>query len=102
MSSSCWCASSRKRMIRLTERKWLLLYARLGEEYQHEPSVLLIRGKMRRVLGFTDRRHREWIEAASIRPGEDGKRGYIKEWVCLDFYDDALETWFRLKYAEYL
>jgi hypothetical protein len=37
--------------------------------------------------------------------GEFGMPDYgvlVKDWICLDFFDGALETWFRLKYAEYL
>jgi hypothetical protein len=41
------------------------------------------------------RRHREW------REGDQGGR-YCRDWICLDFYDAGLETWFRLKYAEFL
>jgi len=82
-------------MITLTEPQWAALHARLVRDYQAEPSVMLIRGKMRRTLGFTVRHHREWAET-------QGLSGRIREWICLDFWEPAQETWFRLKYAEFL
>jgi len=90
-------------VIRLTEAEWAALRARLVEDYQEEPSVMLIRGKMRRVLGFTVRHHQERWDMRQLA-GEFGMRDYgvMKDWICLDFYDGALETWFRLKYAEFL
>jgi hypothetical protein len=75
-------------LIQLTEKQWGPLCLRLREE--HPPSVFMIRDVMRRELGFTTRHHREW-------------NGTYYDWfVCLDFYDDRLESWFVLKYAEYL
>lgn len=90
-------------VIQLTESQWTALRARLVEDYQHEPSVMLIRGKMRRVLGFTVRHHQERRDVRQLA-GEFGMRDYgmTKDWICLDFFDPALETWFRLKYAEFL
>jgi len=82
-------------MIRLTEAQWAPLHQRLAQDYHDRPSVMLIRSAMRQTLGFTVRRHREW------REGDQGGR-YCRDWICLDFYDAALETWFRLKYSEFL
>ena len=81
-------------MITLTEKQWADIYNRLAGEVPS--SWLLIRSSMRRNLGFTVRRHREWIHH---RPSE-GKLspGYYQEHVCLDFFDEAQETFFRLKY----
>ena len=47
----------------------------------------MIRDVMKRELGFTTRLHQDW----------DNGRGYI-ETMYLDFYDEASETMFRLKY----
>jgi hypothetical protein len=58
---------------------------------------MTIRAVMRRVLGFTVRHHREWVAEAA---GSAWRQP--RDWVYLDFYDAALETWFRLKYAEFL
>jgi len=73
-------------MIKLTEAEWNIIYQSIAEEYP--PSYLLIRDVMRQELGFTSRRHTEW-EAGLV---------YNNSVIYLDFYDDAQETWFRLKY----
>ena len=84
-------------VIELTESQWETLATRLRQDNQHQPSVMLIRSRMREVLGFTTRQHQRWIET------EHGygcaRREHV---VCLDFFDAAMETWFRLRYAEYL
>lgn len=79
--------------IKLTAKEWRQIRHRLQEEYQTTPSVMLIRGVMRRELGFTTRYHREWVPA----PGYDGYGSY-EDIMYLDFFDDDLETFFRLKY----
>ena len=63
----------------------------------NRPSVMLIRTKMREVLGFTDRSHREWVPT----DGYDGY-GHYKNIVCLDFYDEPKRVFFLLKYGEFL
>jgi hypothetical protein len=74
-------------MITLETREWTRIRKQLKEEYAWKPSVLLIRETMKRELGFTTRYHRVYKE----------QTGYA-EHVCLDFYNDASESWFRLKY----
>lgn len=69
-------------MITLTPSEWTPIRRQLKDDFQWKPSVLMIRDVMRRELGFTVRLHQE---------------NYV-EVICLDFYDDAKETWFRLKY----
>ena len=73
-------------MIKLTETEWAKIHASIAQEYP--PSFLLIRDVMRRELGFTSRRHTEWGEGLV----------HYNTVIYLDFYDDAQETWFRLKY----
>ena len=73
--------------ITLTVPEWTELRKRLKEEYDWKPSIFMIRSVMARELGFTTRYHQEWIEHVGM-----------KETVALDFYDDNLETMFRLKY----
>jgi hypothetical protein len=84
-------------VIELTESQWETLATRLRQDNQHQPSVMLIRSRMREVLGFTTRQHQRWIET------EHGYGCARREVViCLDFFDARMETWFRLRYAEYL
>ena len=78
-------------MIALKPAQWEEVLERIRTEYAAEPSIYLIRSKMRSVLGFVPRNHKQWIET-------DKQRGYYKEIVYLDFYNDAAETFFRLKY----
>lgn len=78
-------------MIKLKQREWGKIYERIRADYP--PSVYLIRAKMKEVLGFVPRTHKEWVE------GVDGAcRGHYYEYVCLDFYNDSMESWFQLKY----
>lgn len=73
----------------LKEHQWNKLRERLKKDYN--PSVILIRDKMRKTLGFVDRAHRYYTE-------QDG----FTFQICLDFYDEPKRTMFILKYSEYL
>ena len=83
-------------MVELTLNEWDRIRNQLAAEFPL--SYLLIRGAMKRELGFTVRRQEEWL----LRPVDPRDVGfgtkYRTECVCLDFYDDAQETWFRLRY----
>ena len=79
--------------IRLTSKEWKQIRNQLQSEFEMTPSVFLIREVMRRELGFTTRYHREWVPD----PGYDSY-GKYEEFIFLDFYNDAQETFFRLKY----
>lgn len=83
-------------MITFTEQEWYFLHKKLLEEYP--PSVMLLRYKMKEVLGFTVREHKEWIETKPASEKQIRAKGYYKTSICLDFYNDSMETWFRLKY----
>ena len=76
----------------LSQESWLKIYNHIART--HPPSVLLIRDKMKEVLGFTARRHREWV------PKLTG--GYYDDTIRLDFYNEPKRTMFLLKYSEYL
>jgi hypothetical protein len=78
-----------KQTIKLTEAQWLAVYNDIARSYP--PSVLLIRDRMRSVLGFTSRTHREWHD----------QTGYVQS-IHLDFYSEKKMSWFRLKYSEQL
>ena len=74
-------------MLTLTPKEWKQIRKKLKEDYAWKPSVFMIRETMRRELGFTPRYHMAYTD-------ETGSM----ETVYLDFYDDAKETWFRMKY----
>lgn len=81
--------------IELTHRKWDQLRAELIKE--HGPSIL-ISWKMRRELGFTVREHQR-----GFVPLLDAVKSHV-DWrdsrtvICLDFYEEAMKTWYILKY----
>ncbi len=78
----------------LTEAKWGLLHRQLAKD--HPSSVILIREKMKVVLGFTVRWHEEWILDIGT-----SRRNFEKK-ICLDFYNEPKRTMFLLKYGEFL
>ena len=77
----------------LSEKAWAKLHTRLAQDNHN--SVMLIREKMKVVLGFTVRRHRTWADDANF-----GK--YSIETICLDFYNEPKRTMFLLKYSDFL
>jgi hypothetical protein len=80
----------------LSEDNWLKLRHHL---FQTQPkSVMLTRWKMKDVLGFTDRLHTEWIN----KPNRLGGMGYQERQVHLDFFDEAKQTFFLLKYTDWI
>ena len=68
----------------------------------HKQSVLLISKNMKDTLGFTVRRHEEWIdrnvESRDIGYGTK----YRVETIHLDFYNEPKRTMFLLKYSDVL
>lgn len=80
--------------IKLDEYTWSQIYNKIAKEYP--PSVLLIRDKMKSVLGFTARRHTEWKHNSSTLYTEPITIIY------LDFVDEAKKTFFLLKYSDSL
>jgi hypothetical protein len=86
----------------LSEATWLKIYNHIAQT--HPPSVLLIRNKMKAVLGFTSRRHEQWVEYdQSLNRRNDGfSAKYCVQTVHLDFYNEPKRTMFLLKYSEYL
>ena len=78
---------------------------------REKPSVYLSRNKMKDVLGFTVRDHREYVKDDNyVRPPLDGEwfnavpMGWYEgktnvHTVRLDFYDEQKRTMFLLKYG---
>ena len=90
--------------------KWHELLDQLHNDYPK--SVLAIKSKTQKVLGFTSRLHRQWVPNENydkeyveyerdlfVFPPEKGR---MKEVVHLDFYDEVKRTFFILKYSEFL
>jgi hypothetical protein len=82
----------------LSEGTWLKIYNQIAKTYP--PSVLLIRNRMREVLGFTSRTHQEWVDQeVDIKDIRYGTRFNITT-VHLDFYSEPKRTMFLLKYSD--
>lgn len=78
----------------LSEEKWAKLHQRLSQD--NHSSVMLIREKMKVVLGFTVRKHQEWV----LDTNANWRRPVNS--IRLDFYNEPKRTMFLLKYGEYL
>ncbi len=74
----------------LTVKQWKTIRKLLQEEYPK--TVFMLRDKMKRVLGFTVREHKAFIQ----KP--DG--GYYDMQIHLDFYSENKRTMFLLKFSE--
>lgn len=84
----------------LSEGTWLKIYNQIAKTYP--PSVLLIRNRMKLVLGFTSRTHEEWIDQeVDIKDIRYGTRFRVTT-IHLDFYSESKRTMFLLKYSEFL
>jgi hypothetical protein len=87
-------------MITMPHGVWQDIMLVLTREYLDEPSVLLIRDKMRRTLGFTQRFHKEWVETGKRDNGQ--AYGFYQEYTVLDFYNESARSWFLIKFADQL
>ena len=74
----------------LSVNQWQSIRKQLQEEYPK--TVFMLRSKMRSVLGFTVREHKEFV------PKMDG--GYYDFEIHLDFYSENKRTMFLLKFSE--
>ncbi len=76
--------------IKISHTEWINLSIKILEK--HPLSVILVRDKMKKVLGFTNREHTIWNKEESM----------YETIMYLDFYDEKKRTYFLLKYGEYL
>jgi hypothetical protein len=76
--------------VMLSVNQWQSIRKQLQEEYPK--TVFMLRSKMRSVLGFTVREHKEFV------PKMDG--GYYDFEIHLDFYSENKRTMFLLKFSE--
>ena len=91
--------------------QWLTVLHRIKQ--REKPSVYLSRTKMKDVLGFTVRDHREYVKDPDyVKPPEDQDSEWYpiiqlgwfegktsQHTVRLDFYDEQKRTMFLLKYG---
>jgi len=94
----------------MSPRQWVGVLEMIKQ--REKPSVYLSRSKMKDVLGFTVRDHREYVkdpdyvklpDNAWSNPFAGGDSWYegktSEHTVRLDFYDDQKRTMFLLKYG---
>lgn len=72
--------------------EWDAIWNRIRRDYGPTISISYV---LKRELGFTVRRHTEWIPFD--RSG-DRVRHYAEEQVHLDFYNESTQSWFLLRY----
>ena len=84
----------------LSQQAWAKIYHNIAQNYP--PSVLLIRDRMRKVLGFTSRTHEEWVDQRVDIKDIRYNTKYCVKTIHLDFYSEPKRTMFLLKYSEYL
>jgi hypothetical protein len=84
----------------LSQADWLRVYNQIARDYP--PSILLIRNRMREVLGFTSRTHEEWIDQeVDLKDIRYGTK-YSIITIHLDFWDEKKKAFFLLKYSDLL
>lgn len=75
------------------EKDWTPIRKRLIKEYGQ--SIVLTYA-MRERLGFSTRFHTAWLSGGKGDNELEWK--YPEEQIHLDFYNDAAQTWFQLRY----
>lgn len=91
----------------MTPSEWQQILEKIKQK--EKPAVYLMRSKMKEVLGFTVREHREYVKDPDYvkSPEADelfGEMGWYEgkrslHTVHLDFYDEQKRTMFLLKYG---
>ena len=71
---------------------WSNIYAAILRDYG---MGMAVRTRLRRELGFSYRNHQEWI---TFDLSSNRERKYCEEQIHLDFYSEAAQSWFQLKY----
>ena len=74
----------------LSLAQWAAIHQHIAKNYP--PGVLLIRDRMKEVLGFTSRHHREGRSS--------GNQFHYIETIHLDFYNEPKRTMFLLRYSD--
>lgn len=95
--------------VTMEPQHWFAIFEKIKQK--EKPSVYLSRTKMKEVLGFTVRDHREYVRDPDYveRPQDDEwynmegggwfKGKISQHTVRLDFYDEQKRTMFLLKYG---
>jgi len=73
--------------------EWSDIYSRILKEYG---MGMAVRTRLKRKLGFVYRHHQGLVP--NEHRYKDGPTMHYEDQVHLDFYSDAAQSWFQLKY----
>jgi len=76
-------------------QQWVDIKARLVAEHGEKMAISFV---MRRELGFSVRQHRALVPNDPQHRYKDGPSMHYEEHIHLDFYSDAAQSWFQLRY----
>lgn len=76
-------------------KEWQEVSAQLVEEFG---SSILISWKSKRELGFQVRYHKGLVKRTDQYVEDYQGQYYYEDQVCLDFYNEAAQSWFQLRY----
>jgi transposase len=83
----------------LMPEKWETLKEHLLTQYPR--SYIILSWKCKEKLGFTVREHSEWVSSKDLPDCRKVLGRYVNT-IRLDFYNDSVQTMFRLRYSDYL
>jgi hypothetical protein len=90
-------------MSKVTVKKNLIIFHNPGEWSDIYAMILrdfgmgmALRTRLRKEMGFTYRHHQGLV--ANEHPYKDGPNMHYEEQVHVDFYSEAAQSWFQLKY----
>ena len=72
---------------------WIEIYSKILQDFG---MVMAVRPRMRRELGFVYRNYQGLVP--NENPRKDGPRMRYQDQIHLDFYSEAAQSWFQLKY----
>lgn len=75
--------------------EWSNIYSRILQEYG---MGMAIRPRMRRELGFVYRHHRGLVPNLPGQGRRGGSNMHYEDQIHLDFYSDAVQSWFQLRF----
>jgi hypothetical protein len=83
-------------LIELTKQEWNPVWSQIKQDYPR--SVWMISYVLKRELGFTVRKHQKQSTFNWEFDIDDQGGVTLPTVICLDFYDEQMEVYFRLKY----
>ena len=90
-------------MFKVTVKKNLIIFHNLGEWSDIYAMILrdfgmkmALRTQLRKEMGFTYRHHRGLV--TNEHPYKDGPSMHYEQQVHVDFFSEAAQSWFQLKY----